>query len=100
MMMESVKSAGSIAVTTGSQLVTGPCRLHYFSILPAAAASTIRLYDNKLGDASGTLLAEASAGANLIGVAVSLSNPVYARLGISVVVAGTAATGNVHYSLT
>ena len=98
-MSESVKSSGSLAVDTGELLFAGASRIHYVSITPAAAASSIRIYDNALGDASGTLLIELNVAASTATNSAVLDCPVIALKGLSYVVAGTGATGLIHFSI-
>lgn len=91
-------SSGSLAV--GTTLVQkNPAGLCFVSLTPAAAISTVTVYDNGSGVASGTILAVLSAPANAATVEVSFNNPAQGLTGLTAVVTGAAATAIVHYAL-
>lgn len=97
-MTESVKSSGQVAVTAATVVSSIPARAHYLSLTPAAAASSVIVYDNASA-ASGTILLELKAPAAGASIIVPLDSPVMALLGITIAVTGTGATAVVHYSL-
>lgn len=90
-------TSGSLAAGT-TTVQAQPAALCYVSLTPAAAVSTVTVYDNKSAG-SGTILAQLSAPANASTVEVSFHNPSQGLTGITVVVTGAAATAIVHYVL-
>jgi hypothetical protein len=95
-MQEPCTSSGSLAVGTTAVLAK-PGLLHSVILNPGSAASTITVYDNASA-ASGTVLASLVAAASTSSVSVSFNSPIYSVNGLTVVVAGTAATGIVGYT--
>lgn len=101
MSMETCESSGSIAVTAGTAVRTRPCKLHGSVLIPAAADSTITIYDNASA-ASGTILLKVSTIATLAGGSTAspqLPAPIEAKNGLFVVVTGTGATAIVFSAL-
>lgn len=88
-------SSGSIAVTVGTQVVSGPGRLCLAQCTAGSAAGTMSVYDGT--STSGLLLAQ------IAGVPIGttqtceVSNTVVFNTGLFVVVSGTASTGLIHY---
>jgi hypothetical protein len=72
--------------------------VHAVTIIPAAAASSVAIYDNASAG-SGTVLAQVNAVANGESVTVEFSNPIAANLGIYADVTGASASYIVHYSI-
>lgn len=96
----------SYAVTSSGQLAAGtttvqayPCVLSCLSISPAAAGSTITVYDNASA-ASGTILASLESPASGSSISLSFNNPINALNGLTVVVTGASATGFITYART
>lgn len=89
-------SSGSLAVGTTS-ISTLPGLVCNVILNPGSAASTVTVYDNPSA-ASGTVLWSAVAAANTNSVSANLSSPIVANKGITVVVAGTAATAVVTFT--
>lgn len=90
-------SSGAIAVTAGSQVVTGGGVLLYVECDSGSAAGTVTVYDGT--STSGLLLS------NLKGVPIGttgnahIPQGVVFNNGLFVVVSGTASVGVVHYRL-
>jgi hypothetical protein len=88
-------SSGSIAVTAGTQVVSGPGLLTYAQCVGGSAAGTVTIYDGT--STSGLLLV------NIAGVPIGttgtadISSQVVFNTGLFVVVAGTGSTGCLHY---
>ena len=103
-MSQPATSSGSIAVTAGatvipsaagtSQLKSGT--VHTVILTPAAAASTLQLYDGT--STAGTLICSITAAANTASTIVNMgeSGCAYAT-GLYIVITGASAVGTVHY---
>jgi hypothetical protein len=95
MINEPSSVSGSLTVATTvvsskAALLTG------VMLNPAAAASTVTLFDN--GSAgSGTMLALLTAVANGTSVSVTFNSAIFCANGITAVVTGTGATAQVYY---
>ncbi len=79
-------------------IVTRPCLLHSLVLIPAAADSSIIVYDNA-GAASGLAVAKLTALANTASVSHNLGEGVECLNGLYVDVSGSAAGYIVYYSL-
>lgn len=95
MKRQPVTSSGQLAVGT-TAVVAAPALLHCLSLSPAAAASSITVYDNASA-ASGTILASLESPASVSTVSLPLNSPIFSKFGLTVVIAGAAATGFILY---
>jgi hypothetical protein len=89
-------SSGSLAVGTTS-ISTMPGLVCNVVLNPGSAASSVTIYDNATA-ASGTVLFSLVGAASGSSIAAALSCPIIANKGITVVVAGTAATAFVGFT--
>lgn len=96
MAYEPATSSGSLAVGTNT-VSTKPGLLCNLVLNPGSAASSITVYDNATA-ASGTVLCSLLATANGQSVTASIAAPIVVNNGITVVVAGTAATATLSYT--
>ncbi len=88
----------SSGLQTANVLVTAnPAKLTSVVLNPAAAASTLIVYDNNTAAASGTVLAKVVVPASAASVSVVFDSPVVANRGLYCVVTGTAADYVVTY---
>lgn len=94
--MERITSSG--LKTDDAAIAAQGAYVHAVTIIPAAAASAVILYDNTAA-ASGTVLAKAQAVANGESVHIHFDCPVAANTGIYADVSGTDAAYIVYYSL-
>lgn len=90
-------SSGTLAVAT-TVIQAQPAAVCSLSLTPAAAASTLTVYDNATAG-SGRVLAQLSAVANGATVEMTFNYPPQGLTGLTAVVTGAAATGLVHYVL-
>lgn len=95
MMLEPVVPSASLTVATVVVCST-PALLHSVVLNPAAAASTITVYDNATTN-SGTVLALLQAVANGASVVFTPTAPIYCAKGITAVVTGSSATGIAYF---
>lgn len=95
-MTEPSTSSGLLTVAT-TVVCAAPCVLTSLILNPAAAASSVVVYDNASA-ASGTVLAELLAVANGASVPHGFNSGIMATKGITVVVTGTAATATVSFA--
>lgn len=93
----SVTSSGLI--TADGAVYALPCKLWGLSLSPAAAASSIVVYDNASA-ASGTVLAKLSVAANTQTVNITFNQGVQAQFGLYVDISGASADAVVYYSPT
>lgn len=91
-------SSGSIGVTAGTAVATKAGLLCNVVLNPGSAASSITIYDNASA-ASGTVLLSLVAAASSSSVTANINYPIVACNGLFVVVAGTAATAVISYTL-
>lgn len=89
--------SGDLAVSTATLVTALPSRLAYLSLTPAAADSTVIVYDNNTAAASGTVLARLLVKASTASVTVPISIPIIAQKGLVVAVAGTGAVANLGF---
>lgn len=89
-------SSGLLSASAAIQAQGG--YIHAITLIPAAAASTLTVYDNASA-ASGTVVAATTAVATGASTTVSFHWPVPANAGIYASVTGTGATFIIHYSL-
>lgn len=94
---EQITTSG-LQTADGGGAITQPCYLHAVTIVPAAAASSIVLYDNATA-ASGTVLAKVQGVANGETVTQMFDNPVFCSNGIYGDVTGASAAFIFYYSL-
>ncbi len=87
-------SSGAIAVTAGTQVMTGPGVLGSATITAAAANSTVQVYDGT--STAGLLLMSAATTANTSN-GDSVDQGLVFNTGLFVVVTGAAAVGTVKY---
>ena len=100
-------SSGLLAVSTGAEVIGSATLtsgvssgvLWGLTITPAAAASTLSLYDNALGDASGTLLERISVPASVSSVVLDYAVGTGFVKGLSYVLSGSGATAVVRFEL-
>ena len=93
-------SAGATVIPTAvytSGLSSG--KVWSITLVPAAAESIITIYDNRLGDTSGTVLARVKAVANGESVTVNFDTPPAFNQGLSYALTGASATAIVNYEL-
>lgn len=90
-------SSGDIAAGTSSVSAL-PGRLLGVTLFGGSATSSIILYDNAAGTASGTVLARLQCAAST-GATYALPHGVVVNRGIAAVVAGTGAIAVVHFSI-
>lgn len=95
-MTEPSTSSGLLTVATTAVCVA-PCVLTSIILNPAAAASSVVIYDNASA-ASGTVLGELLAVANGASVSQAFNSPILATKGLTVVVAGSGATATVSFA--
>lgn len=95
-MQEPCTSSGSLAVGT-TAVIAAPALLQSVILNPGSATSTVTVYDNASA-ASGTVLVSLTAPASVSSVPVSFNSPIYSTKGLTVVVAGTAATAVIAYT--
>lgn len=96
MINEPMMSSGQLTVAT-TVVISAPALLGAVVLNPGSAASSITVYDNASAG-SGTILASLLGVANGASITLPLDFPIYTTRGLTVVVAGTAATGYVCYS--
>lgn len=106
-MQSTATSSGSLPVSTGavipasavgtSGLSTG--RLWGVTLTPAAAISTVTIYDNNKGDNSGTVLERITVPANSQTIIVDYAIGTAFNQGLSYILSGTGATAVVRYEL-
>ena len=94
-MTEPSTSSGELAVGT-NVVVAVPALLTALILSPAAAACSVKVYDNASA-ASGTVIAELLAVANGASVSLQFNSPVNAIRGLVAVVAGTGGIAQVMY---
>lgn len=97
MSVETSKSSGELAVGT-TVVVAQVCKLSSLTLVPAAAACTVKVYDNKSA-ASGTVVLSIAAVANGESNHHTLYLPVECLNGATVVVAGAGAVAILNYQL-
>jgi hypothetical protein len=91
-------SSGLINATAGQLIHVGKGVLSGVSVITDSVnVATLTVYDNALGDTSGTVLARISATATTGANSLAMVTPIRADLGISVVVSGTGAPQAVLY---
>ena len=95
-MSSHVQSSGAIPVTAATVVANRPSFICAVLLTPAAAASTVTLYDNASA-ASGTVLAVLTAPANSATVSLSVERTIECLNGITAVVTGTAAQAIVYF---
>lgn len=95
MLRNPATSSGQLAVGT-TAVCAAPASLQSIILSPAAAASTVTVYDNASA-ASGTILAVLTCPASVASVICNFTVPVYCKLGITAVVAGTGATAYITF---
>lgn len=86
-----LQTASAVIAATGALV-------HGITLIPAAAASTLTVYDNASA-ASGTVIEKAVAPASGASVHVSFDQPRCANTGIYAAISGAAAAYIIHYSL-
>lgn len=91
-------SSGELAAGT-TTVLAAPGVLTGIALHPGSATSSIKVYDNKSA-ASGTVLFELVAPANTATILEAFNHPINALNGLTVVVAGTAATAHILYQKT
>lgn len=84
--------------TANAAIATRNCRLLGVTLIPAAAASSVVIYDNTSA-ASGTVLAKLGAVANGESVQIWFEDGVEALNGLYAVISGASAEYIVHYAL-
>lgn len=94
-MSQPVTSSGSLAVGTNA-VINQPALLHSVILNPGTAASTVTVYENASA-ASGVILASLVAPLSTASLNITFNAPIYSRFGLTVVVAGTAATAVISY---
>lgn len=98
-------SSGSLAVSTGANVIPSATRtsgvssgrVMGLSITPAAAVSTLSIYDNNVGDASGLLLERLTVPANSSTVVIAYDDGTAFANGLSYVLSGTGAIAVIRY---
>lgn len=98
MIQDLVTSSGSKAASAGGNIVAAPCALMSYMVTPAAADATLTLYDNALGDTSGTVLATIFVKSGTSSQQVVLTYGVRCNKGLSYSLVGAASTALVHYT--
>ncbi len=94
--MNTCNSSGLQA--SSAAICTRPALLHGITLLQAAAACTVIVYDNKSTN-SGTAIEQVNNTVNVSTVSVKLNCPVECVNGIYAAVTGTGANYIIHYSL-
>lgn len=94
-MSQPVTSSGSLAVGTNI-VINQPALLHSIILNPGSAASSVTVYENASA-ASGLVLGALVGATSGSSVEVAFNAPIYSRYGLTVVVAGTAATAIISY---
>ena len=84
-----VTVATAVAISTSSSLLTA------ITLNPGSAASSVIVYDAASG--TGNVLGQLLGVANGSSVSLAFESPVYASRGLTVTVAGTAATAQLHF---
>ena len=82
-------------MAVGTTTVAGPAKLTHVSIVPAAADSTVIVYDGPA--ASAVVLASLKALANGAGEVMTLTHPIQANTSLVAVVVGTGAVALMGY---
>lgn len=96
MINEAVITSGSLAVGT-TVVIAAPALLMSLTLNPGSAASSLTVYDNASAG-SGTILASLVGSASGSSIPFALNYPLFVKNGITVVVAGLAATAVLSYS--
>lgn len=91
-------SSGLLAVGT-TTVAAHPAVLCSLTLNPAAAACSVTVYDNASA-ASGTIILELVAPASVASTSIALTHPINTLNGLTVVVAGAAATATLAYQRT
>lgn len=94
-MIRPVTSSGLL--TADGAVYAQPCLLHGVVLNPAAAASSVVLYDNQTA-ASGTVVAKVLAVANGTSIDVIFNNPVVCSNGLYLDITGASADCVVYFS--
>lgn len=97
MSVETSKSSGALAVAT-TVVCARPCKISSIMISPAAAASSVTVYDNA-STAAGTIVALVNVAASTATTSVNMVLPVECLNGCTAVVAGAGATAYIHFSM-
>lgn len=93
-----MKTCTSSGLQTSSAVVSArPCAIHAVTIVDAAAACTLIIYDNATTN-SGTVVAQVNATVNASSAAVTFNHPVECSRGAYAALTGTSAGYIVHYS--
>lgn len=90
-------SSGDLAVTAATTVTARPARVMSVTLTPAAALSTMIVYDNASA-ASGTVLVRLQAAASGASVVWQPTYGSAANAGITVAITGSGAIGTVHYA--
>ncbi len=93
-----MKTCTSSGLKSSSAVISArPCAIHAVTVVDAAAAATVIVYDNASG-ASGTVVAQVNATVNASSNIVMFSHPVECLAGAYAAVTGTSAGYIIHYS--
>ncbi len=84
--------------SASAAIIARPAALHSVTVLPAAATSTVIIYDNATTN-SGTILAKITALANAKSETIIFTHPIVANKGLYAALSGAAANYLLHYSV-
>ena len=87
-------------LTADALVEANPCLLHTVTLVPAAADSTLTIYDNNAAAAAGTVLAKIFVLATTASQTIHFTIPVRANKGLYADVAGAAAGYIIHFEKT
>lgn len=91
-------SSGSLAVGADRVVSNMSSQLMSIALVPAAAASTVTVYDHSSASSGATVVWSLSAVANGESVSITFNHPIVMNKGIVVVVTGTAAVAFVGFT--